>query len=99
MYGADEDHEVQEAEEDNEIVQEDSWNVITAFFDDKGLVRQQLDSFNEFVNVTIQEIVEETPEIVLRPESQHMPGVEAAPDEKEYVFKFGQVTTPRDIPI
>ncbi|GFR49839.1 hypothetical protein Agub_g11780 [Astrephomene gubernaculifera] len=92
MYGADEDHmEVtQEEEGDDEIVQEDSWNVITAFFDDKGLVRQQLDSFNEFVNVTIQEIIDETPEIVIKPESQHLPGVEAA-EEKEYIIKFGQV--------
>ncbi|KAG2425954.1 hypothetical protein HXX76_013327 [Chlamydomonas incerta] len=91
MYGADEDHmEVVQEEEDTEIVQEDSWNVITAFFDDKGLVRQQLDSFNEFVNVTIQEIIDETPEIVIKPESQHLPGVEAA-EEKEYIIKFGQV--------
>ena len=30
--------------------------VIQAYFDDKGLVRQQLDSFNEFINTTIQEV-------------------------------------------
>jgi DNA-directed RNA polymerase beta subunit len=34
--------------------QEDAWTVISAFFDDKGLVRQQLDSFNEFVNSNMQ---------------------------------------------
>ncbi len=92
MYGdhIDEEHQEAAQEEDDEIVQEDSWNVITAFFDNKGLVRQQLDSFNEFVDCTIQEIIDETPEIVVKPESQHLPGVEAA-EEKEYIIKFGQV--------
>ena len=30
--------------------------VIQAYFEDKGLVRQQLDSFNEFINSSIQEV-------------------------------------------
>jgi hypothetical protein len=34
--------------------QEDAWAVISAFFEDKGLVRQQLDSFNEFINSSMQ---------------------------------------------
>ena len=34
--------------------QEDAWAVISAFFEDKGLVRQQLDSFNEFINASMQ---------------------------------------------
>jgi len=44
-------------EDPQEIGQDDSWAVISAFFKDKGLVRQQLDSFNEFVNSSMQEIV------------------------------------------
>ena len=35
-------------------MQEDAWAVISAFFADKGLVRQQLDSFNEFINSNMQ---------------------------------------------
>jgi DNA-directed RNA polymerase beta subunit len=31
--------------------------VISSFFEEKGLVRQQLDSFNEFIQHTMQEIV------------------------------------------
>jgi hypothetical protein len=46
----------------------------SAFFDEKGLVRQQLDSFNEFVTNTVQEIVDEAPEIVVRPNEQHLGG-------------------------
>ena len=72
-------------------MQQDSWNVINSFFDAKGLVRQQLDSFNEFLNTTIQEIIDETPEIVVRPENQHMPGQDAEGEEREFTIKFGQI--------
>lgn len=48
--------EVKEDEEE-EIGQEDAWTVISSFFEEKGLARQQLDSFNEFIQHTMQEIV------------------------------------------
>lgn len=54
--------------------QEDAWAVISAFFEEKGLVRQQLDSFNEFINTSMQEIVDEHSDITIKPESQHNPG-------------------------
>eukprot|EP00762_Andalucia_godoyi_P004555 ANDGO_05124.mRNA.1 DNA-directed RNA polymerase II subunit rpb2 len=44
--------------DEGEISQEEVWQVITAYFQAKGLVRQQLDSFNEFVSRTVQVIVE-----------------------------------------
>ena len=44
-------------EEDEEIGQEDAWTVISSFFEEKGLARQQLDSFKEFIQHTMQEIV------------------------------------------
>ncbi|KAJ1567691.1 DNA-dependent RNA polymerase II, partial [Cladochytrium tenue] len=47
------------------ISQDDCWAVISAFFRAKGLVRQQLDSFNEFIQNTIQEIVDENGTLVL----------------------------------
>eukprot|EP00959_Pyramimonas_sp_CCMP1952_P161417 3375487-Pyramimonas_sp.AAC.4 len=46
-----------EEDEEQEITQEDAWSVITAYFEEKGLVRQQLDSFDEFIQNTMQEIV------------------------------------------
>jgi DNA-directed RNA polymerase II subunit RPB2 len=52
------------AEDEGEL---DTWAVIQAFFDEKGLVRQQLDSFDEFITGTILEIVEDTPPLVLKP--------------------------------
>eukprot|EP01125_Pyxidicula_operculata_P003220 TRINITY_DN1367_c1_g2_i2.p1 TRINITY_DN1367_c1_g2~~TRINITY_DN1367_c1_g2_i2.p1 ORF type:complete len:1211 (-),score=312.38 TRINITY_DN1367_c1_g2_i2:298-3930(-) len=49
--------------------QEDSWNVIQAYFDAKALVRQQLDSFDFFLSHTVQELVSEQ-KIEIRPQEQ-----------------------------
>ena len=48
---------------------------MSSFFQEKGLVRQQLDSFNEFINSNMQEIVDEHGTLVIKPESQHNPGM------------------------
>lgn len=37
----------------HELWQEACWIVINAYFDEKGLVRQQLDSFDEFIQVSL----------------------------------------------
>ena len=60
------------------MLQEDAWAVISAFFDEKGLVRQQLDSFNEFIMSNMQEIVDEYGTFVVKPEAQHDPGAAAS---------------------
>lgn len=73
-----------EGDEDDEITQEDAWAVISAYFEEKGLVRQQLDSFDEFIQNTMQEIVDQSAEIEIRPESQHNPGQQ--PDFAEVCF-------------
>jgi DNA-directed RNA polymerase II subunit RPB2 len=87
-----EEAEFNNQEDQEEIQQEDAWAVIHSFFDEKGLVRQQLDSFDEFVSNTIQEIVDETPEIVVKPENQHAPGADQAVESSvEYRIKFGQI--------
>lgn len=73
-------------------LQEDAWAVISAFFEEKGLVRQQLDSFNEFINSNMQEIVDEYGQLIVKPESQHDPGMaDDAVEEKEYRVDFGQI--------
>ncbi|KAL9669592.1 hypothetical protein QQ045_007139 [Rhodiola kirilowii] len=78
-------------EEDEEITQEDAWAVISAYFEDKGLVRQQLDSFDEFIQNTMQEIVEESADIEIKPESQHNPGQQSDFAETVYKIRFGQI--------
>jgi DNA-directed RNA polymerase II subunit RPB2 len=53
------------------ITSEDCWTVISSFFDEKGLVRQQLDSFDEFIQNTMQELIDESSELVLDQNAQY----------------------------
>ncbi|CAN4097057.1 unnamed protein product [Withania somnifera] len=105
MYGereygdenVDEDREIMQVEEEDdddesqEITQDDAWAVISAYFEEKGLVRQQLDSFDEFIQNTMQEIVDETADIEIRPESQHNPGRQSDFVETIFKIKFTQI--------
>lgn len=51
-------------------------------------MRQQLDSFNEFANITIQELIDESPPIELRPQAQHKPGDVETQDNQVKKFLF-----------
>jgi DNA-directed RNA polymerase II subunit RPB2 len=97
MYGLeDEDLQPQTALEDAEIDESDAWAVISAYFDEKGLVRQQLDSFNDFINTSLQEIVDEGKLITVKPQAQHVPGMAVDDDvEKTYEIEFGQIYVSR----
>jgi DNA-directed RNA polymerase II subunit RPB2 len=59
--------------------------VISAYFEEKGLVRQQLDSFNDFINTSLQEIVDENKLITVTPQHQHMPGMQVDDDVEKKV--------------
>ena len=48
--------------------------MISAYFAEKGLVRQQLDSFDEFIQNTMQELVDDSGELHVEPEAQYLPG-------------------------
>ncbi len=76
--------EVIEDEEGDDTIttdlwQEASWIVISSYFDEKGLVRQQLDSFDEFVQMSVQRIVEDSPQIDLQAEAHHASGTVETP--------------------
>eukprot|EP00743_Colponemidia_sp_Colp-15_P004321 GILK01004661.1.p1 GENE.GILK01004661.1~~GILK01004661.1.p1 ORF type:complete len:1171 (+),score=217.57 GILK01004661.1:162-3674(+) len=77
-------------DEDEEISQEDAWYVISAYFERYGLVRQQLESFDMFVDNTMQEVIDDSPAITLVPENQYAPG-ETAVSKVKYEIKFGQL--------
>jgi len=52
-------------------------------------VRQQLDSFDEFIQMNVQRIVEDSPPIELQGEAQHAGGeIERPP---KYILKFEQI--------
>ena len=67
-----------------QITQEDCWVIISCFFDAKGLVHQQLDSFDEFVQNTVQELVDENSDLILDAADQHT-------GRRLREFKFGQI--------
>ncbi|EYC20401.1 hypothetical protein Aduo_009153 [Ancylostoma duodenale] len=85
-------HDVEE-EDDEEISseqwQEACWVVISAYFDEKGLVRQQLDSFDEFIQMNVQRIVEDSPPVELQAEVQHFSGDIENPTK--FSLKFDQI--------
>lgn len=62
------DHDLHDS---NSITQEDCWQVISAFFNERNLVSQQISSFDGFVNTTMQELVEETGSLVLEQSMQY----------------------------
>ncbi|KAK2644056.1 hypothetical protein Ddye_019251 [Dipteronia dyeriana] len=45
---------------DKEISNEDVWTVVSALFRSRGFVQNQIDSFNEFFNQTLPEMVTST---------------------------------------
>lgn len=81
------DYDVDAGEE--EITTQGCWEIITAFFNENGLVQQQLSSFNEFVNNTVQELVEESKTLTLEQSSQHT-GLEGD-ISRRYEIEFGQI--------
>ncbi|XP_037558342.2 DNA-directed RNA polymerase II subunit RPB2-like [Dermacentor silvarum] len=91
MYEAEEDGFGEDESEEitPDLWQEACWIVISAYFDEKGLVRQQLDSFDEFIQMSVQRIVEDTPQIDLQAEAQHTSGeIENPP---RFLLKFEQI--------
>ncbi|KAF4573157.1 DNA-dependent RNA polymerase II [Pleurotus pulmonarius] len=82
-FGMDEDEEFEE------ITQEDCWTVISSFFAERGLVRQQLDSFDEFVQNTMQELVDENADLILDQADQY--SGHDSDMTRRYEIKFGQI--------
>jgi DNA-directed RNA polymerase II subunit RPB2 len=71
---------------EEELTSHDSWTIISSYFEQKGLVRQQLDSYDEFIQNTMQEVVTEAPPIECFTE----PETEEEAREK-YLIKFEQI--------
>jgi DNA-directed RNA polymerase II subunit RPB2 len=60
---------------DDEIRQEDTWDVIRKYFDENGLVQQQRASYEEFIIQNIQEVVDDYKgQIEVVATNQYLPG-------------------------
>lgn len=80
-------------EEDEGITPEDCWTVISSFFETKGLVSQQTDSFDEFTQTTIQDLVNEYSTITL--DQPNPPSANNNIALRRYEIKFGTVMVSR----
>jgi DNA-directed RNA polymerase II subunit RPB2 len=82
-----------EAEPPAEIEQNDSWAVIDAYFAHKSLIQQQLDSFNDFIRITSQEIVRESPDVTIKPQPSFggSRNNDLANNNTRYRISFGQL--------
>ncbi|ORY56375.1 beta subunit of DNA-directed RNA polymerase [Pseudomassariella vexata] len=90
-------YEYEEEYADEAITPEDCWTVISSYFDTKGLVSQQIDSFNDFQETTIQELIDEYSTISL---DQNNPS-DSTPERnivlRRYELKLGHITVSRPI--
>ena len=80
-----------EEEDENMITAQDCWTVIASFFESKGLVSQQLDSFDEFTTQTLQAIITENGRLIL---DQNAPQTEEDADpivKRRFSIEFGAV--------
>jgi len=76
------------AEDENAIQPEDCWQVIRSYFEEKGLVSQQIDSYDEFVGSTIQQVVSDNGRVIL---DQNNPPGEPGIVKRRWEIKFGKV--------
>ncbi|KAG6032707.1 DNA-dependent RNA polymerase II [Claviceps citrina] len=95
MADYEEDYDYENYGDDDEgITPEDCWTVISSFFETKGLASQQTDSFDEFTQTTIQDLVNEYSTITLdQPNPPSPPGMKIA--LRRYEIKFGTVMVSR----
>ena len=61
-----------------QIKPEDAWILMESYFKEIGLVRQHLDSFNTFIEEAMQQIVDETKQII--------------PDIPDFYIMFGKIS-------
>ncbi|KAI9734401.1 MAG: DNA-dependent RNA polymerase II [Cirrosporium novae-zelandiae] len=78
-----------------EITAEECWTVISSFFDSKGLVSQQIDSFDEFVSQTMQELVEENGQLTLDQNTAQSEDDIDPIVKRRYEIKFGGILLSR----
>jgi len=81
-----------EIDDDDEIRQPDTWEIIRKYFDENGLVQQQRASYNEFILQNIQEVIEDYKgQIEITATQQYMPGQKKQDGRLKLQVEFGKV--------
>jgi len=84
-------------DEDANITPEDCWTVISAYFDTKGLVSQQIDSFNDFQETTIQELIDEYSHMTIDENNPPVSNLDGEILLRRYEIKLGSVIISRPV--
>ncbi|KAH0473671.1 MAG: uncharacterized protein KVP18_001686 [Porospora cf. gigantea A] len=79
---------------DENLSQEDSWVVISSFFEKTCLASQQIESFDNFIKYQMQQTVDDYPPIEVRPVSQYRPE-DDVDSGVVYRLKFSQLSLNR----
>jgi DNA-directed RNA polymerase II subunit RPB2 len=77
------------AENDALITAEDCWTVISSYFEDKGLVAQQIESYDDFVMRQMQEIISEDNKLILDQNSPPDDNEENPIIKRRFEISFG----------
>jgi DNA-directed RNA polymerase II subunit RPB2 len=78
--------------ENETITAEDCWTVISSYFEDKGLVAQQIESYDDFVMRQMQEIVTEDNKLILDQNSPPDDDEENPIIKRRYEINFGALS-------
>ncbi len=81
----------EEAKDPDEISQQDVWVVISSYFEENGLVSQQVNSYNHFMSTTVQEVVDEDPNITIVPSRQYLPTERTDIENMKYEIHLGKL--------
>ncbi|KAH8617705.1 putative DNA directed RNA polymerase III [Trypanosoma vivax] len=73
-----------------EVDSEDVWEIISSFFREKGLVHQQIDSYNDFL-LRIPRMARSLLEVVPRQDSQFEPGMQLDVEPDQYRLSLEDV--------
>ncbi|KAL0224973.1 hypothetical protein RCL1_002885 [Eukaryota sp. TZLM3-RCL] len=66
----------------------DPWTIIRSYFEEYGLVKQQIQSFDHFMDYDIREVIQEAEMIEITPTAQHRPGEQSLiPPQFQFRFK------------
>ncbi len=80
-------------DDDNTCSDDAIWHVVSAYFRNNGLVQHQLDSYNYFVRVSVQKIIDSMASFYVRPVRQYHQGACNTPvHDNHYEVRFGQVS-------
>jgi len=73
------------------FLNEKLWVILKSFFYEKGLVRHQIDSFNDFIQNKMQELVDDMPPVIVNILAEKGDSINEKIIENKIVIRFGQL--------